>query len=107
MDPASNIWQVALALVVIVGVVVLLGFVAKRLQLGRMKTGGSLEVVASTYLGPKDRLVLVKVADQHVLVGVNSQCIANLGQFDAPIASEGSEFKSELFRAQQRTLERT
>ena len=99
MDPASSIWQVALALAGIVGVVLLLGVVAKRLQLGKPKSGGSLEIVGSTYLGPKDRLVLVKVADRHVLVGVNPQCITNLGQFDA-----SDTFRAALEKAKDRAF---
>ena len=84
MTPADNIWQIALALVAVVGIVFALGVLAKRMQVARFRGDGGLQIVGSTYLGPRDRLVLVRVADKHVLVGVNQQCIANLGQFDAP-----------------------
>ncbi len=73
MSPADNIWQVALALALIVGVVMVLGFVAKRFQFNKGTGGGQLKVVDSTYLGPKERLVLVQIADQHVLLGMNPQ----------------------------------
>ena len=82
MNPADNIWQVALALVLIVGVVMLLGLLAKRFQLNKSKTTGQLKVVDSAYLGPKERLVLVQIADQNVLLGMNPQCITKLAQFD-------------------------
>ncbi len=81
MDPASNIWQVALALLAIVGVIVALGFVARRLQPGKGTQGGMLKVLDTTYLGPKERLVLVQVRDQHVLVAMNAQCITKLTQY--------------------------
>jgi flagellar protein FliO/FliZ len=83
MNPADNIWQVALALALIVGVVMLLGFLAKRFQLNKGKSTGQLKVVDSAYLGPKERLVLVQIADQNVLLGMNPQCITKLAQFDA------------------------
>ena len=83
MDPVSNIWQVALALLAIVGVIVALGFVARRLQPGKGAQGGLLKVLDTTYLGPKERLVLVQVRDQHVLVGMNAQCITKLTEYQA------------------------
>lgn len=81
MDPANNIWQVALALLAVVGIVVLLGFVAKRFQLSKGGGTGQLKVVDSAYLGPKERLVLVQIGDQQVLVGMNPQCITKLAQY--------------------------
>ena len=83
MTPADNIWQVALALALIVGVVMLLGFVAKRFQLNKGGSSGHLTIVDSAYLGPKERLILVRIGDQHVLVGMNPQCIAKLAQYEA------------------------
>ena len=83
MDPVSNIWQVALALLAIVGVIVALGFVARRLQPGKGAQGGLLKVLDTTYLGPKERLVLVQVRDQYVLVGMNAQCITKLTEYQA------------------------
>ena len=76
MDPVDNIWQVALALVLIIGVVMALGFVAKRFQFNKSGGNGQLNIVDSAYLGPKERLVLVQIADQHVLLGMNPQCPA-------------------------------
>ena len=83
MNPLDNIWQVALALVVIIGVVVALGYLAKRFQLTKPGRGSVLQVVDSTYLGPKERLVLVQLGDQHILVGMNPQCITKLAQYEA------------------------
>ena len=96
MNPADHIWQVALALTLIVGVVMLLGFVAKRFQLARGGDNGHLKIVDSAYLGPKERLVLVRIGDQHVLVGMNPQCIAKLAQYDAQ-----AEFTGALEHAKQ------
>ena len=83
MNPADNIWQVALALVLIIGVVMLLGYLAKRFQFTKGKTTGQLRVVDSAYLGPKEKLVLVQIANQNVLLGMNPQCITKLAEFDA------------------------
>ncbi len=80
MAPMDNIWQVALALVGTVGLVLLLGYLAKRFQLTKPSQGGLLKIVDSTYLGPKEKLVLVQVADQQVLIGVAGQSMTRLAQ---------------------------
>ncbi|XOV81529.1 MAG: flagellar biosynthetic protein FliO [bacterium] len=91
----DNIWQVALALVLIVGLVVLLGYVVRRFQGVQGQQSGQLRIVDSTYLGPKEKLVLVRIADQHVLIGMNAQCITRLAQLDVT-----SDFSDVLDQAQ-------
>ncbi len=83
MTPLDNIWQVALALVGTVGLVVVLGYLAKRFQLTRPSSNGLLKVVDSTYLGPKEKLVLVQVANQQVLIGIAGQEMTRLAQYEA------------------------
>ncbi|MEE4283031.1 MAG: flagellar biosynthetic protein FliO [Pseudomonadales bacterium] len=98
MTPSENIWQVALALVLIVGLVFLLGYVVRRFQGLKGHKSGQLKIVDSAYLGPKEKLVLVRIADQHVLVGMNAQCITKLAQLDA-----GSDFSTALDQAKAKT----
>jgi len=85
MDPMGQIWQVALALVVIIAVVLLLGFIAKRFQGYKSSSGKLLSVVETTLLGPKERLVLVRVAKYHVLVAINPQCITKLAEYQVDV----------------------
>ncbi len=85
MDPMSQIWQVALALVVIIAVVVLLGVIAKRFQGFKSSNGKLLSVVETTLLGPKERLVLVRVAKHHILVAINPQCITKLAEYQVDV----------------------
>ena len=84
MDPLSQIWQVALALVFIVGLVVALGLLAKRVQGLRGVSGESLQILSSTALGPKEKLVLVQVEGTRLLVGVNQQSITKLLELAEP-----------------------
>lgn len=86
MEVGAHIPQVALALALIVALVLGLGFVIKRLNHGGMRQGGDIKVVASTYLGPKERVLLLEVNDRHVLVGVNPNCIQALTEFPATAA---------------------
>ena len=95
MEVAAHIPQVALALALIVALVVGLGFVIKRLNQGGLRQGGDIKVVASTFLGPKERVLLLEVNDRQILVGVNPNCIQALSEFPA-----GPGFESTLQRLQ-------
>ena len=48
--------------------------------------GGDIKVVASTFLGPKERVLLLEVQDRQILVGVNPNCIQALGEFSSDAA---------------------
>ena len=89
MEIAAHIPQVVLALTLIVALVVGLGFVIRRMNHGSLRQGGEIKVVASTFLGPKERVLLLEVQDRQILVGVNPNCIQALGEFSSttPFAS--------------------
>lgn len=94
----GDVAQVALALAFIVVLVVGLGFAVRRMNGARFRTTADIEVVASTYLGPKERVLLLKVQDRQVLIGINAQCIAALGEFPAE-AKNSSGFEAVLREA--------
>lgn len=96
MEAVGSIWQMALALLLVVGVVLGLGFAAKKTRLVKSSAGaGSLKIVDSTYLGAKERLVLVQVGDRQVLIGMNAQAITPLAQLPGP-----GDFSSTLQKIQ-------
>lgn len=77
----GNVAQVAFALAFVVVLVIGLGFALRRINGARLRAGGDIEVVASTFLGPKERIVLLKVQDRRVLVGISAQTMTALGEF--------------------------
>lgn len=81
MEVGTHIPQVAMALALIIALVVGLGFVIKRLNQGGLRQGGDIKVVASTFLGPKERVLLLEVSDRHILIGVNPNSIQALSEF--------------------------
>ena len=91
MEVAEHIPQVAIALVSIVAIVLGLGFVVKRLNHGGLRPNGEIKVVASTFLGPKERVLLLEVRKRQILVGVNPHCIQTLAEFP-----ESADFSSTL-----------
>ena len=79
MDMPGDVSQVAIALLFIVGLVLVLGYIARRVQSRQQNSTGDLAVIDSVMLGPKERLLVVRFAKQQILVGVNASCIARLG----------------------------
>lgn len=96
----DQVFQVALYLGLIVGLIVLLGFVARKIapQHGATASGG-MRVVGSLALGLKEKLVMVQVGDRQLLIGVTPNNITSIEQFDEPVleATDGmNDFRFKL-----------
>ena len=72
MNLADNIWQILLALGGTVCLVVLLGYVAKRVQGSKLGHGSQISVLETTHVGTKERLVLLDVCGEQVVGWRNS-----------------------------------
>lgn len=74
--PATDIWEPALRMVLSLGAVlaVLAGCVwlARRLRDGGAFRGGLIRVVSGISLGGRDKVVLLQVGEEQVLVGVSA-----------------------------------
>ena len=70
---AGSLGGAVFALVLVVGLILLLGWLAKRMPgLGGTRNNAALRVVGSLALGPRDRVVVVAVGDTQLLLGVGS-----------------------------------
>ena len=100
MELSDHIAQIAAALVLIVALVVGLGWLVKRLNHGSFTGAGDIKVVASTFLGPKEKVLLLEVKNRQVLIGVNAQSITALSEFEiADAAQTASSFAGVLAEA--------
>ncbi|MCP5181188.1 MAG: flagellar biosynthetic protein FliO [Pseudomonadales bacterium] len=87
----ADYFQIALALLFIVALIVGLGFVTRRMTGFRPGEGNGIAVVATRYLGPKEKLLLVEVDGTRVLIGVGAQHmtpLARLRSRAAPFAKQ-------------------
>ena len=79
----------ALALVLVVGLILLLSWLAKRVP--GLGGGGvanpALRIVGSLALGPRDRLVVVEVGQTQLLLGVGAGGTRTLHTLDQPLPS--------------------
>lgn len=82
----SSIFSVLSGLVVVIAMLLGAAWLLRRLQrVQGATTAGAIQVVDQLTLGMKDRLLLVRVGDQQVLIGVST------GQLRALHAWQGAE----------------
>ena len=79
---ATGFAQVAASLLLIVAVIVALAWLATRLRLTPRAASSGLKVIADVTVGPKERIVLLKVGDAQALVGVGADGIRSLALLD-------------------------
>ena len=91
--------SMVLALGVIVALILALAFFVRRLQGIRPQQGSGIELVTTRMLGPKERLVLVQVADQQILVGLNPSSMTALATFPATEHGFEAELKAATNKA--------
>ncbi|MBM7456571.1 flagellar protein FliO/FliZ [Oceanisphaera litoralis] len=79
----------ALSSVLVIGMILVLGWLLRRLRGGAL-LGGSrqLKIVATLALGQRERLLVVQVGEEQRLLGVTAQQISDLGKLAQPLVAE-------------------
>ena len=82
----GDILSLGASMIVVIAVIFLLGWLYSR---SRFSGGGSsdvINVIATRALGPKERLMVVEVADQQLLVGMTATGVQTLHVLDKPVS---------------------
>ena len=67
---SGSIMQVIFSLVLVLGAIVLVAWILKRINLPQNVAGSALKVVSGVAVGQRERIVLVEVNDTWLVVGV-------------------------------------
>ncbi|MGF1699372.1 flagellar biosynthetic protein FliO [Photobacterium makurazakiensis] len=99
--PNLNIASTVASLVLVVAVILFLAWLLKRMKFpGVQSNDSSLRVLRQLPVGQRERIVLLQVGDEQMLVGVTQQNISLLGKLDQPLSmdevSGGQEFANQL-----------
>lgn len=95
-DPlgAANLLQLSLGLIVVLAAIVGSAWLLRRY--GRLQSGvdGALRVIGGLSMGPRERVVLVQVGKQQLLLGVAPGRIQTLHVLDEPVVENGPQAPS-------------
>ena len=78
----SDILGLGASMLIVVATVIALGWLYSRMRFSGTGSGDVINIVASRTLGPKERLVLIEVADQQLLVGITATQVQTLHRFE-------------------------
>ena len=87
-SPFVNVLQMLLALVVVLGLIALFAWLMRRMSQGQRLGGGALKVRGGVMLGPRERVVLLEVADTWIVVGVGGGQVNALHAMPRPANAE-------------------
>ncbi len=82
--------QVLLGLLFVIGLVFALAWLLKRVGQGTLVASQQMKVVAALPMGTRERIVLIEVGGQHLLLGITPTQINTLHVFDEPVDLEAS-----------------
>ncbi len=87
--PAGGLAQVTLSLVLVLAAVFAAAWLLRRLRPGHARgEAGAISVVAEQAVGPRERVVLLQVGEERVLVGVASGSVRALHTLRGPVRTE-------------------
>lgn len=79
----TAIWQTAFWLLVVVALILIMGWVAKRFSaFGHLNSQGRMKVLATLPVGNRERVVLLQVGQQCLLLGVAPNKVNTLHVFE-------------------------
>ncbi len=89
---AGQLTQLVLGLLLVLGIIFVLAWLLRRVQ--QAGPGGKaqvIELIGSRALGPRDRLVLVQVGNEQILLGLTPGTITPLHVLKEPVQVPNSE----------------
>lgn len=83
---AGQLTQLVLGLLLVLGLIFLLAWLLRRVQqAGPAGKGQVIELIGSRALGPRDRLMLVQVGNEQILLGLSPGTITALHVLKEPV----------------------
>ncbi|HEX4239963.1 MAG TPA: flagellar biosynthetic protein FliO [Steroidobacteraceae bacterium] len=95
-QPASplsvgSLTQLTLSLIAIVALILAISWALKRLKLAGPRGSGEMVVIDQLSIGPRDRIVLIRVGESQVLLGIGAGGMVPLTPLAVPIVLKGGD----------------
>jgi flagellar protein FliO/FliZ len=101
---AGSMAQLFLSLLLVVGLIVAISWMLKRFRLAAPRGRGAMHVIDELALGPRERIVLVRIGEAQVLLGVGAAGVVALQPLDTPIATPQADAGAPPFALRLREL---
>ncbi|WP_083664387.1 flagellar biosynthetic protein FliO [Herminiimonas arsenitoxidans] len=88
---AGNLLQVSLGLVVVLGLMAAAAWLLRRLNAGKGVNNANIKIIGGVSVGSRERVIVVEVADQWIVVGVapgRVNSLATMPKQETTIATE-------------------
>ena len=102
-DIAGQLGQLLLGLLLVIGLIFLLAWLLRRMQQLAPRGNQVIKLPATQALGPRDRLVLVQVGSEQILLGLSAGRITPLHVLKEPVHLPDAELATPEFA--QRLME--
>lgn len=102
---AGNILQTMMGLGVTILLILLLAWAVKRFSRIGPAMGGDIQIIAGRSLGPRERVVVVQVGEEQILVGLTPGRMQTLHVLNKPISSTDKPVEKTGFREQLNRLQ--
>lgn len=82
----GNFLQMAFGLLIVVGAILAMAWAIRRMGYVQARVSGAMKVLGGVSLGQRERVVLMQVGEQQLLVGIAPGNIRTLLVLDKPVA---------------------
>jgi len=102
----AGLLEMMLSLVLVIALIIALSWVIGRLRGVTRTTSGAIGVLGEIAVGPKERIVLVRVGERQALLGVSSAGVHSLGLLEqnitVPESAQPADFALKLKEVMKR-----
>jgi len=83
----AQLAQLVFGLLLVLGLIFFLAWLLRRFQHATPNSGQVIELIGSKALGPRDRLLLVQVGEEQILLGISPGRITPLHVMNTPVST--------------------
>ena len=89
-------------LMFVIFVILWLAFLFKKMKIGQQfSTLGVIKIISSLSLGTKEKLILVQVGEEQILIGVSAQGIHKIHDLKIPVVIENTQPETKSLFSEQ------
>ncbi|MFQ5597175.1 MAG: flagellar biosynthetic protein FliO [Nitrospiria bacterium] len=102
-DPFSTLVKMISSLLFVLGIIALMAYIGRRFLSTKFRRWGAqplIQVVSTTYLGPKREISVIEVGQERLVIGVTPQHISFITRLErTPLSPEAQRNVRELTTA--------